>query len=367
MALSLVSIILMFFLAHFLVYYYLVILFWITKYKIALIATFFILSLSFISSSALVHFYNNVFVRFYYYTSSLWLWLLLNLLTLIIFLTFILIVIKIFHINANLKIIWLLLLFFGLILTWYGLYNAKNPIIKNVDISIQNLPENWKNKKIIFLSDLHLWAILRENYLKKIVKMINNEKPDIVFISWDLLDWSDWNLEHLPDYINIINAPIYYVNGNHETYLWMSKVEKILSKTKIKQLKDEFVTIDWVQIVGISYIDERSWSSRVNLYSTFDKLNRSFFQKDKPSILLYHVPLYTEEFRIFWINLQLSGHSHKWQMWPYGYITSLIYWGKDYWLYTKDNYNLYTSNWVGTWWPPIRTWNIPEIVVLNLK
>jgi predicted MPP superfamily phosphohydrolase len=365
MALSLISIVLMFFLAHFLVYYYIVILFWITKYKIVILLTFFILSLSFILSSLFVHFYNNILVRDYYYISSLWLGLLLNLLTLIIILTFILIIFKIFHINVSLKIIWICLLSIAVIITWYGLYNASNPIIKNVDITIKNLPENWKHKKIIFLSDVHLWAILREKYLQKIVKMINSEKPDIVFISWDLLDWTDWSLDHLPDYINTIKAPIYYVNGNHETYIWMIEVEKILSKTKIKELKDEFVSVDWVQIVWISYTDERNWNS--NLNSTFKKLEESWFKKDKPSILLYHVPLYTEEFKIFWINLQLSGHSHKWQIWPYWYITSLIYGWKDYWLYTKNNYNLYTSNWVWTWWPPIRTWNTPEIVVLNLK
>jgi predicted MPP superfamily phosphohydrolase len=365
MALSLLSIALMFFLSHFLVYYYLVILFWITKYKITFWIVFLFLSISFILSSILVHLYNNVFVMKYYYLSSLWLWLILNLLTIIIILTFFLIIFKIFHLNINLKILWLLLIFFGFTLTWYGIYNANNPIIKNTSLTIKNLPENWKHKKIIFLSDVHLWAILRENYLKKIVTMINSEKPDIVFITWDLLDWSDWNLDHLSNYINTINAPIYYVNGNHETYLWIPEVEKILSKTKIKELKNEVVNVDGVEIVGISYIDERSWN--INLNPIFDELTKNWYQKDKPSILLYHVPLYTEEFRIFWINLQLSWHTHKWQMWPYGYITSLIYGWKDYWLYTKENYNLYTSNWVWTWWPPIRTWNTPEIVILNLK
>jgi len=65
--------------------------------------------------------------------------------------------------------------------------------------------------------------------------------------------------------------------------------------------------------------------------------------------LLYHDPIYIKEFQEFGIHLQLSGHTHKGQIWPYGYFTWLLYRGKDNGLYTDGDYNLYTSKGVGTW------------------
>lgn len=350
--------------SHFIVYYAFLIFFWITKYKISLFALFFFLAVSFVLASILVHIFNNVFVRVYYYISSLWLWVLSYLFFGVLIWLLILWIFKVFHINLDLKILWSCIVFLTILITWYWIYNANNPIVKNVDVKIKNLPETWKQKKVVFISDVHLWAIIREWFLEKIVNKINNLDPSIVFITWDLLDWSDGSLDHLADYINAIKSDIYYVNWNHETYLWMAEVDKILQKTKIKELKDEFVDVDWVQIVWVNYKDR---FGKLNISGVFEKLKNTWFSKDKPSILLYHEPVYIDEFANFWVNLQLSGHTHKWQIWPFWYITNLVYKWKDYWLYTKENYNLYTTNWVWTWWPPMRVWNTPEIVVLNLR
>jgi predicted MPP superfamily phosphohydrolase len=67
------------------------------------------------------------------------------------------------------------------------------------------------------------------------------------------------------------------------------------------------------------------------------------------------------------VSLQLSGHTHKGQMFPFGYLTGWIYSGLDYGLHHKDGFSLYTSSGVGTWGPPMRTGTAPEIVVLTLK
>nr|MDD3720536.1 metallophosphoesterase [Candidatus Gracilibacteria bacterium] len=350
--------------SHFIVYYSLIVFFGITKYKISLLVLFFILSVSFVLASILVHIFNNVFVRTYYYISSLWLGALSYLFIFSLISLLILGIFKIFHISFDLKIVGIIIIFLTLLITGYGLYNANNPVVKNVDIKIKNLPEVWKQKKVVFISDLHLGAIIREGYLEKIVNMINDLNPSIVFITGDLLDGSDGSLDHLADYINTIKSDIYYVNGNHETYLGMTEVDKILQKTKIKELKDEFVDVDGVQIVGVNYKDRYG---KLNIDGIFEKLKNTGFTKDKSSILLYHEPVYIQEFSDFGINLQLSGHTHKGQIWPFGYITNLLYKGKDYGLYTKDNYNLYTTNGIGTWGPPMRVGNTPEIVVLNLK
>lgn len=337
------------------------------KYKIIIFFILFLFASSFIISSIISHFYNNIFTRIFYYISSSWLWIASNLFFAFIFLALLIFVLKFFHINYNHKIIWSIFILFSILAFIYWVYNANNPVLKNVEIKINNLPKSWESKKIIMFSDLHLWAIIRENFLKKIISMINKENPDIVFIPWDFFDWTDWNLEHLKEEINDIKAKdwIYYVFWNHETYIWKEKSKKLISWTKIKLLNNEFIDIDWVQIVWIDYFE---WfSSKQNLNQVFSDLEKTWFDKTKPSILLFHTPTLTEEFKNFWINLHLAWHTHKWQFWPYSYITSLIYSWKDHWLYTNWNYNLYTSNWIWTWWPQTRIWNSPEIVVLKLK
>jgi len=353
--------------SHFFVYYVLTILFWVTKYKLILLIIFVILALSFIKTSVLIHEVNNSFTRFFYYLSSVWLWILSNLFFTLILVSIILWITKILHIIPNLKLLWILSIIFSISLALYWVYNANNIVVKQENIKIKNIPESWKKKKVIFLSDIHLWAIIRENFLKKIVNTINKEKPDIVLIWWDLFDWTDWSLDHLSDYLNDINTKnwVYYINWNHETYLWLNLVDKLLKKTNIKNLKDEIISIDWVQIIWIDYIDERD--SKSDIQKTLDKIIKSWFDKDIPSILLYHAPIFTEEFKNLWVNLQLSWHTHKWQMFPYWYITNIMYKQKDYWLYKNKNYNLYTSNWVWTWWPPMRIGNNPEIVVLKFN
>lgn len=260
---------------------------------------------------------------------------------------------------------WILTILFAIIMTLYWIKNANNPIIKNVNINIDNIPEIWKNKKVIFISDIHIWAIIREEFLEKIASKIESQNPDLVFITWDLFDWTDSEIDHMWEYIDLIKAKqwVYYVDWNHETYLWKELSKKLLSNTKLKILKDEIVIIDWVQIIWLNFIDDKFWKKTIK--SSLSKL--SWFNKNIPSILLYHAPVFLKEFRKFGINLQLAWHTHKWQMWPFWIITKIIYRWKDYGLYKKNNYNLYTTNWVWTWGPPMRIWNKPEIVVLNFK
>ncbi len=350
---------------HLFISYFIILSFSIVNYRIFYYVVAFLLSASFILASTLVHTHNNSIIRCFYYLSSNWLWVLSNLFFSFIFICILIIISRFFYFSINLKIATSIAIIISFLFAIYGIYNANNPVIKNVDITIKNLPVSWKSKKVVFISDVHIWAIIREQFFEKITNMINKENPDIVFITGDLFDWTDWELNHMTAYIDKINYKqgIYYVNWNHETYLWNEITKELLSKTKVKILDDKIDLVDWVQIVWVSYLDNRF--SSVTIWEKLKKL--STFDKKVPSILLYHVPVFTKEFRDFGINLQLSGHTHKWQIWPFGYITNLIYKGKDYGLVTENDYNIYTTNWVWTWWPPMRVWNTPEIVVLNFK
>lgn len=151
---------------------------------------------------------------------------------------------------------------------------------------------------------------------------INEIKPEAVVITGDLYDGMDGFLEHLIDPINKLQAPkgIYYVTGNHETYLGVARTFESLKDTKIHILKDELINVDGLQIIGIDYPERGEKKDIPAIIQKFPN-----FDKNISSILLFHTPTQVEEIAKTGVNLQLSGHTHVGQIWPFGYMTELIF------------------------------------------
>lgn len=350
--------------SHMLLYYSLVKFFDIVnptaKYGL-LIATL-VLAVSFLAVSMMVRFQENVIAKMLYFASSFWLGLLVNLLmacAVIWFLRFIFI---------NNKIISGAILILASLYAVYGVWNAFHPQIKNIEVTIKNLPQEWQGKKIVQLSDMHIGIVHGQKFLQDIINKTNSLKPDMVVITGDLFDGMD-GADGLPQLIDSINAPqgIYFITGNHETYFGLEKAFNILKSTKIKVLNDELVNLNGLQLVGISYPTERTFNESRNIKTIIESMSN--FVKGQPTILLYHSPMPSviAQAKEAGVNLQLSGHTHRGQIFPFRFITSYIYKGYDYGLRTEGDFNIYTSNGVGTWGPPMRTGNTPEIVAITLK
>lgn len=348
---------------HFLLYLIVVKFFGITlfKTKSLLFLLALILSFSFIASSSLAHIYENFFTKFLYLSSWIWLWFLLYfeiIVGLILLFNFIF---KKYSFDYKISVYFALAL--GVIFVGYWICCAFSPAIKNIEIKIKNLPDNWSWKKIVMISDIHLGHIYNAEFMTKIVSQINEINPEAVFIVWDLFDGMDWNLGVLINPLNNLKPKnkIYYVTGNHETYLWVEKIASLLEKAWIKILNDEVVNIDWISLIWLNYPER--WQFK-DFKTVFDKLN---LPKNSPKILLYHSPVHLDQASNVWIDLQLSGHTHKWQMFPFNFITQIVYAGHDYWLTNYWVLQIYTSNGVWTWWPTLRTFNRWEIVSIILK
>ncbi len=321
--------------------------------KIFLLAIIF-LALSFIISMFLSRFSENFFTRALYFASGFWLGLLTNLLLASIFIWLVLYVFR----GVNIPILASLLFLLALVYSLYGVFNAFNPKLTNISVTISNLPQTWEGKKIVQLSDIHLGIIHRQDFLDSIVNKINSIKPEMVLITGDLFDGMDGDLNFLVSPIDKLNPPqgIFFVTGNHETYLGVDKVFEALAKTKVKSLKDEVVDVSGLKLIGLNF------DSDINVLKSLEK---DF--SGRPNILLYHSPVHINDFKEAGINLQLSGHTHKGQLSPFGYITKLIYNGYDYGLHKIGDYTIYTSVGAGTWGPPMRTGNRPEITVITLS
>lgn len=329
--------------------------------KLAL--TMAILSVSFIISTLLVHWKENFITEKLYLLSSAWLGIVwyLALATALVWILWIMNKI----VNGHFPIATAAGVFLSLALAYsaYGFWNAQNPRIKNITVAIKDLPASWQGTTAVQLSDIHLGPIHRYWFMDRVVKATNRVKPDIVFITGDLFDGASQKLNHLAGPINDLQAPlgVYYITGNHETYVSLDKCLAAVRETKAKILHDEVVEINGVQILGVDYpqMEEKKDFS----------VPAALLDRTKPSIVLYHEPkvVLVKLFKEAGASLMLSGHTHLGQMWPFNFITNKIYQGDDYGLHVDGDFSLYTSDGIGTWGPPMRTGNRPEIVVIRFE
>ncbi len=351
---------------HFFVYFSLVRFFSIeaANIKITLAVTLFLLGVSFILSSILAHYSENTFTKGAYFVSNLWLAVGWNLSMALILSWAAIGGLKLFNVDFDYKYLALFSFFGAAILSGYGIWSAFHPQLKNITAEMKNLPEAWQGKKMIQLSDVHLGHIYDQHFLESVVAQVNAENPDIVVITGDLFDGMDGQLASLATPLNDIKAPqgIYFVTGNHETYLGVNNALAALQKTPVHILDNAVVNIDGMQILGMSY---PARDEKINLAEAIKKVTN--FQAEQPNILLYHNPAEAAHAREAGIDLQLAGHTHRGQLFPFQWITQLIYGKYAYGLTTEGDFSLYTSAGVGTWGPAMRTSGRPEILVIGFE
>jgi len=321
-------------------------------------------ALSFIISSLVSHWKENALTRFFYFISGLWLGILTNLMLATIAVFAIIWFAKLIGFNGNPMILGTILFCLALVYSFYGAWEAFNPVIKKISVTIPDLPENWRNKKIVQISDMHLGHIYKQEFVRQIVDKINSINPALVVITGDLFDGMDGNLDNICSPFSELKLKngIFFVTGNHETYLGIERAYAALEKTNVKIMRDEVADLDGLKLIGINYPLRGEKKDPVIV---LESLRKDFF--GKPNIFLYHTPVSIKQFSQNGINLQLSGHTHAGQLFPFEWVTKLAYKGYDYGFYQIGAYSLYVSSGTGTWGPAMRTGGKSEITVITLQ
>ncbi len=331
------------------------------QFRKILITTFIPLSISFIVTTLLVHWYETLITRLLYIAASVWLGMFLYLLIATALCWVVFGVVKLAGFGINSQTFALPIYAVALLVSFYGFWNAANPVLKQISVKIENLPEQWRGRTIVQASDIHVGAINRAGFTQKIVRLINSAKPEAVFITGDLFDGAGTDLNHLVEPLNQIQSPrgTFFITGNHETYAGLKHTFDALAQVNLRILRDELVDLDGIQLIGLDFPLR---SDKQVLDSLFAQVDRT-----KPVVLLYHIPASVDTMKSLGVNLQLAGHTHRGQMWPFDYITRRVYDGLDYDLHTDGSYNLFTSCGAGTWGPPLRIGNRPEVVAIRLE
>ncbi len=314
-----------------------------------------ILSLSFLAFSTICHYFENTLLRIGYILSTIWL----------VFSLYFLLggaIISILNLVSlvNITILGSISTSIAISLTIYGLINARIIRVTKVRVTLPNLPDYWKNKTAIVAADLHFGQVLKQGTAKKVVKKINSLNPEIVLIPGDFYDGMHNNFEHPANEFKHIKAPSgsFFSSGNHELYAGYKLCEQAIKNAGIKILENKVIELKGLQIIGLAYASETNQSVAIQL----EKIK---FKKNLPSVLLKHVPNHLNAVEKAGVNLQLSGHTHLGQVWPFRYITKKVFKGFDYGLNKLGNLQVLTSSGVGTWGPPMKVFTKSELVEIT--
>jgi predicted MPP superfamily phosphohydrolase len=246
---------------------------------------------------------------------------------------------------------------------------AQGPVVKKLKIPLKRLPPELSGTLLVQISDLHVGEQIGRDYVSKVVTIVNQLKPDIVAITGDLVDGSVAHLRKHVAPLAELNSThgVYFVTGNHEYYSGVEEWLSYLPKLGITVLRNERVTIGNGQgSFDLAGVDD---SSNPNLTKAPGESVAQALKDLDPKrevILLAHQPKEIFAAASHGVGLQLSGHTHGGQIWPFKFLVRL---SQPYisGLAKHQNTYIYVNHGTGFWGPPMRLGSNSEITLIELQ
>lgn len=247
----------------------------------------------------------------------------------------------------------------------YGFFEARQIQTEHILVRTSKLPVGLEKLRIVQISDVHLGLIVREDRLRSILREVEKAKPDILVITGDLVDAEICGLKGFENLLSNVRPKHgkFGVTGNHEFYAGLDQFLSCAERAGITILRGKALTIEG--LINIAGVDDPAALSFGQSTSVPEKALLSSLPPANFTLLLKHRPLVSKE-SLGLFDLQLSGHTHKGQIFPFSLITRLYYPVHAGLKDLPDGSRLYVSRGAGTWGPPIRFLSPPEVTIIDL-
>jgi hypothetical protein len=247
------------------------------------------------------------------------------------------------------------------------------PALKRVEVRLARWPRALDGFRVLQISDIHIGPILGPDFASWLTEQVNAREPDLVAITGDLVDGSAARLAHEVAPFGALRAKhgVYFVTGNHDHYSGADSWTKVIGDLGIRVLRNERVALEvegasgreTIELAGVD--DHRGGmlpgSGGEDLHRALEGVDPS-----RPLVLLAHDPSTFKRASEMGVDLQLSGHTHGGQIWPFEYMVRLaIPWVAG--LHRLGRATLYVSRGTGFWGPPMRVRAPAEITELVLR
>ena len=251
------------------------------------------------------------------------------------------------------------------LITGYGFFEANTIRVENVVMHTTKLPKNMDPIRIAQISDVHLGLVVGKNRLKRIRDQVQKAKPHILVSTGDLVDGKMVEPDHLANMLRSIQTPLgkYAVTGNHEFYAGLKQALDFTQKAGFMLLRGQAHSLqNGITIAGVD--DPTGRFQPLSDALPEDKLLRNL-PDHQFTILLKHQPVVTTS-SLGHFDLQLSGHTHKGQIFPFGLLVKLAYKINHGFTNLTQGSAVYVSRGTGTWGPPLRFLAPPEVALIQI-
>ncbi|NEK60135.1 metallophosphoesterase [Geodermatophilus sabuli] len=244
------------------------------------------------------------------------------------------------------------------------------PVVRRVPVTLPGLDPALAGLRIVTFSDGHLSSMYGGRRFERLVETVNAQRPDVVAIVGDLVDGDVAELrdEAAPLADLVSDQGVFFVTGNHEYFVDTDAWLRHLPTLGVQVLRNERVPISrGGASFDLAGIDDRT-AERSGLPGHGADLDAALDGRDDavPVVLMAHQPVQVEQARAAGVQLQLSGHTHGGQLWPFDYAIRLDQPAVEG-LSRFGDTQLYVTSGAGFWGPPMRVGARPEVTVVELR
>lgn len=240
--------------------------------------------------------------------------------------------------------------------------------VVDVEVTLPKLPRSLDGFSIVQLTDMHIGLTIDRHFVQRVVDLANQLAPDLVALTGDFVDGKVDDLhEEVAPLANLrAKHGVYAVTGNHEYYSGVEPWVRQISKLGVRYLRNERVVIgdgngSSFELAGV---EDHNAAGKYREDLAAATAGRD---PDRALVLLAHQPRQVRRAALHGVDLQLSGHTHGGQIWPWHYIVKLQQGGLLAGRYQHEDTQLYVSRGCGYWGPPVRLLAPLEITRVILR